>query len=97
MKRNGDRIGMVVFGSKAFTQVPLTRDYNTLSFILSRLKIGAAGPSTAIGDAIGISLKRLKDIKSKSNIVSFCLPMVRATAERSPPRGMLLILQNNTE
>jgi len=69
MKREGDRIGMVVFGSNAFTQLPLTRDYNTISFILDRLKIGAAGPSTAIGDAIGISLKRLEDIKSKSNII----------------------------
>ncbi len=69
MKREGDRIGMVVFGSNAFTQLPLTRDYNTIAFILERLKIGAAGPKTAIGDAIGISLKRLEDIKSESNII----------------------------
>jgi len=69
MKREGDRIGMVVFGSNAFTQLPLTRDYNTIAFILERLKIGAAGPRTAIGDAIGISLKRLEDIKSESNII----------------------------
>jgi len=60
---------MVVFGSNAFTQLPLTRDYNTIAFILDRLKIGAAGPRTAIGDAIGISLKRLEDIESKSNII----------------------------
>ena len=69
MKREGDRIGMVVFGSNAFTQLPLTRDYNTIAFILDRLEIGAAGPKTAIGDAIGISLKRLEDIESKSNII----------------------------
>jgi len=69
MKREGDRIGMVVFGSNAFTQLPLTRDYNTIAFILDKLKIGAAGPKTAIGDAIGISLKRLEDIQSKSNII----------------------------
>jgi Ca-activated chloride channel family protein len=69
MKREGDRIGMVVFGTNAFTQIPLTRDYNTIAFILDRLRIGAAGPRTAIGDAIGISLKRLEDIESKSNII----------------------------
>jgi Ca-activated chloride channel homolog len=69
LKRDGDRIGMVVFGSHAFTQVPLTRDYNTIAFMLDHLEIGAAGPRTAIGDAIGISLKRLKDIPSKSNII----------------------------
>ena len=62
LKRSGDRIGMVVFGSEAFTQMPLTRDYDTIAFVLSRLTIGAAGPSTAIGDAIGISLKRLEDV-----------------------------------
>lgn len=68
-KRNGDRIGLVVFGSQAYTQLPLTRDYDTIVEVLSRLKIGAAGKSTAIGDAIGISLKRLEDIKGKSNII----------------------------
>jgi Ca-activated chloride channel family protein len=67
--RDGDRIGMVVFGSAAYTQLPLTRDYNTITTMLERLQIGAAGRSTAIGDAIGISLKRLSDIKSKSNII----------------------------
>ncbi len=69
MKRDGDRIGLVVFGSNAFTQLPLTRDYNTISFMLDRLEIGAAGPKTAIGDALGIALKRIADIPSKSNII----------------------------
>ena len=69
MERQGDRIGLVVFGSNAFTQLPLTRDYNTIAFMLDRLKIGAAGPRTAIGDAIGISLKRLEDVESASNII----------------------------
>ena len=55
-KRDGDRIGMVVFGSNAYTQIPLTRDYNTILSILERLKIGSAGQSTAIGDAIGIAV-----------------------------------------
>ena len=68
-KRSGDRIGMVVFGSQAYTQLPLNRDYNTITAILDRLKIGAAGRSTAVGDAIGISLKRLEDVKSIANVI----------------------------
>jgi Ca-activated chloride channel family protein len=68
-KRSGDRIGMVVFGSQAYTQLPLTQDYDTISTLLERLQIGAAGRATAIGDAIGISLKRLEDIESKSNLI----------------------------
>jgi len=68
-KRFGDRIGLVVFGTHAYTQMPLTRDYGAIVSILNRVRIGAAGRSTAIGDAIGISLKRLSDIPSKSNII----------------------------
>jgi Ca-activated chloride channel family protein len=82
--RDGDRIGMVVFGTNAYTQVPLTRDYNTLEFVLDRLKIGAAGDKTAIGDAIGISLKRLRDIKSKSNVIILLTDGVSNAGELSP-------------
>ncbi|KJS30141.1 MAG: magnesium chelatase [Desulfatitalea sp. BRH_c12] len=67
--RVSDRIGMVVFGSQAYTQLPLTRDYTTIAAILERLQIGAAGPATAVGDAIGISVKRLADIESRSNVI----------------------------
>ncbi len=68
-KRRGDRIGMVVFGTNAYTQLPLTRDYAAIASILERLEIGAAGEATAVGDAIGISLKRLADIESRSNLI----------------------------
>lgn len=67
--REFDRMGMVVFGKEAFTQCPLTLDHNVLSTFLERLKIGIAGDSTAIGSAIGISVKRLKDLKSKSKVI----------------------------
>ncbi len=67
--RDKDRIGMVVFGAEAFTQSPLTLDHQILGSFLSKLKIGMAGDSTAIGSAIGISIKRLKDLKSKSKII----------------------------
>ena len=83
-KRSADRIGMVVFGTHAYTQVPLTRDYNTISAILERLKIGAAGKNTAIGDAIGIALKRLEDIKSKSNIIILLTDGQSNTGELTP-------------
>jgi Ca-activated chloride channel family protein len=68
-KRAGDRIGLVVFGSQAYTQVPLTLDYGTIRQMMERLQIGAAGQATAIGDAIGIALKRLEDIESRSNVI----------------------------
>jgi Ca-activated chloride channel family protein len=97
MKRDGDRIGMVVFGSQAFTQLPLTRDYDTLSFVLDRLKIGAAGPSTAIGDAIGISLKRLEDIESKSNIIILLTDGKSNSGEISPMAAADIAKQRNVK
>jgi len=67
--RNGDRIGLVVFGSEAYTQVPLTTDYSTITKVLERVEIGSAGQKTAIGDALGISLKRLQDVTSTTSII----------------------------
>ena len=67
--REFDRIGMVVFGNEAFTQCPLTLDHDILHGFVRKLRIGVAGDSTAIGSAIGISVKRLKDLKSKSKVI----------------------------
>ncbi len=67
--RENDRMGMVVFGQEAFTQCPLTLDHDILLSFLDDLKIGVAGDSTAIGSAIGIAVKRLKDLKSKSKVI----------------------------
>ena len=67
--RPTDRIGMVVFGEQAYTQCPLTLDQGILQSFLSKLEIGMAGDSTAIGSAIGIAIKRLKDLESTSKVI----------------------------
>ncbi len=67
--RESDRIGMVVFGEIAFTQCPLTLDYDVLLSFLNQLEIGVAGDATAIGDGIALSVKRLKDLPSKSKVI----------------------------
>ena len=58
-RRKDDRIGLIVFGSGAYPQAPLTLDHASLSLLLEDTGIGMAGPNTAIGDAIGLSLKLL--------------------------------------
>jgi Ca-activated chloride channel family protein len=68
-KRSYDPIGLVVFGTDAFTQCPLTLDYNILNDFMDNLEIGMAGEQTAIGDSIGLAVKRLKDAKAKSKII----------------------------
>jgi len=67
--RKNDRIGMVVFGQEAFTQCPLTLDYGVLLSFLEKVEIGMAGDSTAIGSALAVCVKRLKDLQSKSKVI----------------------------
>jgi Ca-activated chloride channel family protein len=68
-KRENDRIGLVVFGDEAYTQAPLTLDKGLLLELVKKMKIGMAGDSTAIGTAIAIGGKRLKDLDAKSKIL----------------------------
>ena len=68
-KRETDRIGLVVFGYEAFTQLPLTMDKGLLLGLVDKMETGMAGDRTAIGSAIAISGKRLKDLKAKSKIL----------------------------
>lgn len=67
-ERPSDRIGMVVFGSEAFTQAPLTLDHDVLQRFLERIQIGMAGDATAIGDGVVTAVNRLKDVKAKSKV-----------------------------
>ena len=68
-KREMDRIGLVVFGEEAFTQSPLTMDKGLLLGLVEKMEIGMAGDRTAVGSAIAIGGKRLKDLKAKSRIL----------------------------
>ncbi len=60
-RRVGDRLGLILFGDQAYLQAPLTLDRNTVLTLLDEAQIGLAGQQTAIGDAIGLAIKRLRD------------------------------------
>jgi Ca-activated chloride channel family protein len=67
--RENDRIGMVVFAGQAYTQCPLTLDYDVLLQFLEKVEIGMVEDGTAIGSAIGVCVSRLKTSKAKSKVV----------------------------
>jgi Ca-activated chloride channel homolog len=58
--RHGDQVGLILFGTQPYLQAPLTPDLTTVHRFLDEAVVGVAGPETAIGDAIGLALKRLK-------------------------------------
>ena len=58
--RRGDQVGLILFGTQPYLQAPLTPDVGTVHRFLDEAVVGVAGPETAIGDAIGLALKRLK-------------------------------------
>ncbi|HQH27629.1 MAG TPA: VWA domain-containing protein [Oligoflexia bacterium] len=68
-ERTGDRLGLVVFGTNAYTQCPLTLDHRILQDYIDNLEIGMAGDSTSLGEALALAVKRIKDIKADSKTI----------------------------
>lgn len=68
-KRTHDRIGLVVFAGQAYTQCPLTLDYDMLLEFLDKTEIAMIEDGTGIGLAVSASVNRLKDTKAKSKVV----------------------------
>jgi Ca-activated chloride channel family protein len=67
--RESDRIGMVVFAGRAYTQCPLTLDYNVLLQLLDKARIGMVEDGTSIGSAIATCLNRLRNTKAESKVI----------------------------
>jgi len=59
-KRIGDRVGLILFGTHAYVQTPLTFDRKTVKTLLNEAVVGLAGGATAIGDAIALAVKRMQ-------------------------------------
>ena len=69
-RREGDRIGLILFGEQAYLQTPLTFDRKTVKKMLDESAIGLAGASrTAIGDGIGLAVKRLRERQADSRVL----------------------------
>ncbi|NNM59452.1 MAG: VWA domain-containing protein [Legionellales bacterium] len=68
-QREGDRLGLILFGTQAYLQTPLTFDRQTVHNMLNDATIGLAGQMTDIGDAIGLSVKRLMQYPAKSRVL----------------------------
>ncbi len=82
--RQGDRLGLVLFGSQAYLQAPLTLDVNTVAQLLDESAIGIAGKKTAIGDAIGLALKRLDQLDNERKVLVLITDGANTAGEIAP-------------
>ena len=68
-RRAGDRVGLILFGTRAYLQTPFTLDLDTASEMVSEAVLGLAGEQTAIGDAIGLAVKRLRERPTQERVL----------------------------
>jgi len=83
-RRKGDRVGLVLFGSRAYLQTPLTFDTETTAVLLDESEIGLAGRETAIGDAIGLAVKRLREDAASDRVLILLTDGANTSGEVQP-------------
>jgi len=83
-QRSGDRLGLVLFGTHAYLHVPLSFDRAVIQQQLSETQLGFAGMDTAIGDAIAIAVKKLRDRPQESRVVVLLTDGKNTTGQIDP-------------
>jgi Ca-activated chloride channel family protein len=94
-RRVGDRVGLILFGTQAYLQTPLTFDRKTVMTLLNESVIGLAGDNTAIGDAIGLAVKRLKNEQTNSRVLVLMTDGANTAGEISPLKAAELAAANH--
>jgi len=94
-QREGDRIGLILFGEQAYLQTPLTFDTTTINTMLQEALIGIAGKATAIGDAIGLAIKRLQNRETDSHVLILLTDGANTAGEVEPLKAAELAAKQN--
>jgi Ca-activated chloride channel family protein len=94
-RRVGDRMGLILFGTQAYLQTPLTFDRKTVKTLLDEAFINMAGENTAIGDAIGLAIKRLKNHPADSRVLILMTDGANTAGEVSPLKAAELAADNH--
>lgn len=93
-ERDGDRVALIVFGSKAYVQAPFTEDLVSVRALLDQTEVGMAGPHTVIGDAIGLAIKTFQASKIDERLL-ILLSDGSDTGSRMAPRNAASIAADN--
>jgi len=93
-EREGDRVGLIVFGNSAFVQIPFTQDLEACRTLLSELQVRMAGPKTAFGDAIGLGITLFENSDIEDRLM-IALTDGNDTGSRVPPVEAAKIAADN--
>ncbi|WP_017445936.1 vWA domain-containing protein [Gayadomonas joobiniege] len=94
-RRDGDRLGLILFADTAYLQTPLTRDLNTVSQMLNESLIGLVGDKTAIGDAIALAAKRFANKESSNRILILLTDGQNTSGNLTPEQALKLAKESN--
>jgi len=94
-RRNGDRLGLILFGTNAYLHAPMTFDRETVKQMLDDVPLSVAGGKTAIGDAIGQAVKRLRDRPAKSRVLILLTDGENNVGEVTPLKAAELAAKEN--
>jgi Ca-activated chloride channel family protein len=93
-RREGDRLGIIVFGNQAFLQAPFTQDHDLVRQLLDRTRPRLAGPQTMIGDAIGLTIKTFEGSEVEDKVLVL-LTDGNDSGSKVPPRKTAEIAADN--
>lgn len=92
-QRRGDRLGLILFGARPYLRAPLTYDRAAIRQLLEEAEIALAGEQTAIGDAVGLALKRMREIPSDSRVLLLLTDGANNQGRLGPQQATELALQ----
>jgi len=96
-RRVGDRLGLIVFGTQAYLLTPLTFDRDTVFKQLDESAIGLPGKETAIGDAVGLSIKRLRERPLDRRVLILLTDGVNDAGELDPRKAIDLAVSEQVK
>lgn len=96
-ERQHDRVGLIVFGARAYLQLPFTRDLETARHLVALMEVGMAGPQTALGDAIGLAINAFESSEVDERILILLTDGNDTASNMTPVNAAAIAALNGVE
>ncbi|WP_299637736.1 VWA domain-containing protein [uncultured Ruegeria sp.] len=94
-ERDGDRMALIIFGTRAFIQAPFTEDLNSLNGFLDQTQVGMAGPNTALGDAIGLGIRTFESSEVEQRLMIVLSDGADTSSRMTPVNASAIAAEKN--